>query len=202
MQIAKLKKKFGFTLVELMVTVSIVTVIMSVILFGYSSFNDNLTVSSATQEISLAIRQAQSYGLSVKEGTTAGDFSKAYGVSFSIASAELTGYSIFIDSDGDGKNDNATGSCTGECVEKVALRNGVKISAICGAILVSNSCSTSATSIQITFVRPSPDAIIRLYDAAGTMIGTTYYRGQISLISVKNKVGTITVEKTGQIYVQ
>ena len=192
--------KKGFTLVELVVTVSIVSVIMAVILFGYSSFNEDLRISSAEQEISLAIRQAQSYGLSVKEGSS-GDFSKGYGISFDTT--DPTNYYIFVDKNNDGKN-SATSAClaNSECVEKVTLRNAVRVSSVCGAVLVGDALNcVGVTSIHITFIRPSPDAIIRLYNGT-TLVGTTYYRGQIKLTSAKGKIGTVTVDKTGQIYVQ
>src|SRR3989344_4739965 len=76
-------KKYGFTLVEVMISLTIVTLIMGVILFNYSTFNDNLALSAAMQETSLVIRKAQTYGLSVKEVVVGGgQFNSAYGVKF------------------------------------------------------------------------------------------------------------------------
>ena len=57
----------GFTLIEMLVSIGIVSLIMAVVFFNYGTFNDDLALTSAGQELSIAVRQAQSYGLSVKE---------------------------------------------------------------------------------------------------------------------------------------
>lgn len=195
------KQNFGFTLTELMVTMSIVSVIMAVILFNYSTFNDSLTTAAAVQEVSLAIREAQAYGLSVREGSVgSGDYSKGYGISFSRN--DPYNYYLFRDADGDGRNNTAYNSCTGECIQKVPLRNKVRIFAICGSILTANACAAQgATSVHITFIRPNPEAIIKLYTAANVLISTNY-RGMITFYSTRNKSKTVTIEQTGQIYVR
>lgn len=192
----------AFTIIELIVTVSIVAVIMSVILFGYSSFNDRLTSTSAVQEVSLAIRQAQTYGLSVKEGT-AGDYSKGYGISFSTI--DTTNYYLFIDNNGNGKNDN-TGTCIGECIQKIAFQNGVRIGLICGAVLTNGGlvcpAGSGVVSMSITFVRPNPDSNIRFFNNSGVQVGSNFERGQVVLRSPKGLTNSVTIEKTGQIYVK
>ena len=69
---------------------------MSVVLFNYGSFTDNLALSAAGQEVSIAIRQAEVYGLSVKEVTPgSGNFNLAYGVHFSPATPN--DYILFVD---------------------------------------------------------------------------------------------------------
>jgi prepilin-type N-terminal cleavage/methylation domain-containing protein len=92
MRIHKITK--GFTLLEMMVVLAIVSVIMAVVLFGYSAFSQNLSLSSAIQEMSVAIRQAQTYGLSVKESTVgASKFSAGYGLYFTTtATSYRIGY--------------------------------------------------------------------------------------------------------------
>lgn len=198
----KNRKKLGFTVIELIVTVSIVSIIMAVILFGYSSFNDGLTISSAEQEFSLAVRQAQTYGLSVKEDSSgSNDFTKGYGVSFGMDHPDY--YYVFVDRNNNGINDN-TGECIGECVEKIPLRNQVNITSVCLALLITDNftcLNTSNLSMHITFVRPNLDAQIHI-SIGGTVVNALYERGQVKFTSFKGKTGTVTIEKTGQIYVQ
>lgn len=197
--------KRGFTLTELLVTVSIVAVIMSVILFSYSTFNDNLTVSSATQEISVATRQTQIYGLSVKEsGSATGVFTVGYGIYFSLDDSQ--NYYLFVDQNNNGKYDG-TSTCTsgGECIQKIPIRSGVRVSSFCGATFSSGlACPPSGTirSMHITFVRPSVDARIKFFDSAGAQYGSLFQTGRVNLSSNKGKIGTVTVENTGQISVQ
>jgi len=190
----------GFTLVELAVSVSIVSLIMLVVLFTYSSFNDNLALSAAGQEVASAVRQAQTYGLSVREVTAGGgQFTSAYGIYFDPRN-DSTHYYIFVDKDGDGKYDQGNGCGRGntECVERGILRNNVIISSICDA---SRCPPPEARTLNITFLRPNPDATISFVNSGGAIVGNSL-TGKVRLLSPKGKALTVTVESTGQISVQ
>jgi prepilin-type N-terminal cleavage/methylation domain-containing protein len=198
----------GFTLIELMVTMSIVTVIMSVVLFSYSKFSDRLALTSAAQEMAIAMRQAQSYGLNVKESATGGGaFTSAFGF-FVDPAGDPTHYIIFVDTEtavtpktyyaGTG----ACGSSTTECLEKGTLRNGVVISKICDT---SGACPANfnGRALHITFLRPNPDADINFTNSNGNIIsGGSEDTAVITLASPQGSTITITVEKTGQISVK
>ncbi len=205
----------GFTLVEMLVSVFIITLIMATVLFNYSSFNDRLALSSAAQELAIAIRQAQTYGLTVKEAkATTGLFDKAYGIYFDSTSAGnlYKDYYLFVDLNGDNKY-TASGVCgavNAECIEKVTMRNNIYISPISvpdQVPKVTNTqtgadCSTSnQTMLTVTFLRPSPDAKINFFDSAGTLTTGPCAKGSITLRSPKGKTLIITIENTGQIYV-
>ena len=84
----------GFTLVEILISISIMAIFFSITLYDYGSFSDNLALSSAGQEISLAIRQVQDSGINVKSNSS-GDFSSAYGIYFSTT--DPTNYYFFVD---------------------------------------------------------------------------------------------------------
>lgn len=198
MSISK-EKKYGFTLVEMLVTMSIVTVISSVILFNYSSFNDKLALTAASQEMSLVIRKAENNAINVKESTVSlGTFNHSYAVYFDLNNTSY--YYLFVDKDADGRYDagNGCGSNNTECVEEVLIKNGVKISNICD----STTCPpTNATKLYIGFLRPSLDAIIYFVDNAGNYLSTVN-TGKIIISSPKGQTSTVTVEKTGQISIQ
>jgi len=105
--ILKMSNEFkkGFTLVELLVTVSIATILMSLVLFNYGTFNDNIALSSAGQEMAIAVRQAQAYGVNVKEVKAgSGKFNSGYGIYFNPADSP-SDYYIFVDTNGDKKYD-------------------------------------------------------------------------------------------------
>ncbi len=192
----------GFTLIELMVTVSIVSVIMSTVLFNYSSFTDKLALSSAAQEIAIAIRQAQSYGINVRDSareytTTKGLFQYPYGVYFDLT--DTSHYYIFVDQNNNGKYDagSGCGSGTTECVEQGSIRNRVTLTSICDA-----SCPlVNASKLSVTYLRPNPDAIIKFYNSSGTLIAGPGSTGKIVLTSPKGNASTITIEKTSQVSV-
>jgi prepilin-type N-terminal cleavage/methylation domain-containing protein len=192
------KFKKGFTLVELIITVSISVMVMASVLFNYSKFNTDLALSSAAQEISIAIRQTQVYSLSVKERTAgSGSFSNGYGIYFSPASPQT--YIIFSDTNSDGRYNAGTDTV----IETGILRNSIKIFAVCGVpfggVL---ACPPAAgmTSADITFIRPKTDANIR-FDNGGAGLTGTYQSGMIVLSSPQGKYSTTTIENTGQIYV-
>lgn len=209
------KSESGFTLVEMMVTLSIVTLIMLTVLFNYSSFNDRLALSSAAQELAIAIRQAQTYGLTVRE-TKANTrvFDKAYGIYFDSRSAGnlYKDYYLFVDLNGDNKYTEAggCGSVNTECIEKVTMRNNIYVSSVAVPVQVpavtntqtGANCSTSAqTMFTISFLRPNPDARINFFDSAGNPTTGPCAKGSIILRSPKGKTLMITIENTGQVYV-
>lgn len=200
-----LKYNLAFTIVELMVTASIVAVISAVILFNYSSLNSQIAVSSNTQEVALDIRQTQVYGLSVKESVIGGgDFGKGYGIYFTMSDPK--NYYIFVDNDNNGKYDGTTSCISGsECIQKVAIRNGVSISSICGAVFGGSLvCPPSATvnAMHITFIRPNTEANIRFTTSLGSFYGGVFQTGRVNFSSADGRVGRVTVENTGQISVQ
>jgi type II secretory pathway pseudopilin PulG len=195
----------GFTLVEALVSIAIVTMIMSSVLFNYSTFSDNLTLSSAGQELAIVIRQAQTYGLTVREVTreitAGGQFDSAYGVYFD--KNDPTSYYLFADLNGNQKYDVGNGCGSGEnnteCVEKLTLRNNVRVSDVCDG----SNCPPhpSVKTINVTFLRPNPDANIIFTNNGGINVGGQSLTGKVVLMSAKGKTLTITIESTGQVLV-
>ena len=192
----------GFTLIELIVTISIATILLAITLFDYGTFNDRVALSSAGQKMAIAIRQAQTYGLSVKEvKVSGGNFSSAYGLYFNPTD-NSGDYYIFSDSNTIDRKYTVGNGCGGavtECVEKITLRNGVKISNIYSTSVGIPAC---ARALAITFLRPNPDADINFINNGGDICSSSQSIGKIVLTSPKNITLTITVENTGQISVQ
>lgn len=188
--------KKAFTLAELLVSMTIITVILSVVLFNYGGFNDNLAISGAVQEMAVTMRQAQTYGISVKEaGSGTSQFNYAYGIYFSSVSGSNDRYIIFVDSNNNNKYD-AGADVT---VETVNLRNGVIISSICDA----TTCPATGTSIlNVTFLRPNPDARIYFANSSNAIVSGPNTTGRVRLSSPKGKISYVIIENTGQIAVQ
>ncbi len=188
----------GFTLIELLVTVSITTVLMTVVLFNYSTFIDNLAVGGAEQEVAATIRQAQTYGLNVREtGVSSGQFDYGYGVYFDPGS-NPTIYIPFVDSDAN-KRYTVQSGCGGstECMDRIAYRNGVRVTSVCD----STACYSNKT-LSISFLRPIPDANIYITYPDGSPFLGPLLSARIELKSPKNKLVYVTVESTGQVLVQ
>lgn len=189
------KIKRAFTIVELLVSVAIITLILSVVLWNYRGFNDNLAVSSAAQEIAIAIRQAQTFGINVREsGASTNQFNYAYGIYFNRSIPNS--YRIFVDINGNNSYD------IGESVELVTLRNNVAISNACDATNCPPSSPAGINGINITFLRPSPDARIYYTNSSGANISGPVNSARIQLTSQNNKIVYVSIEVTGQITIQ
>lgn len=190
----------AFTLVELMVSVSIIAVITSVVFWNYGDFNDQLALSAAAQELALDIREAQTYGINVKESGV-GSNQYAYGYGVHIIAGGGTGYRTFIDNNPANNQYEPVVQCgvaPTECIRRVDFRNGIYVSNVCDA----TTCpAAGASRMNIVFIRPNPDAII--YFASGlNNFGSPVSSARIELTSPKGKVKYVKIESTGQVSIQ
>jgi type II secretory pathway pseudopilin PulG len=178
----------AFTLVELLVSVGIFTLITTAAVFNNNQFNGNVVLSNLAYEIALSIRQAQVYGTTVKQSTQS-TFDAGYGINFNLTGQSgPTTYTLFEDRPTPNREYDA-----GEALETFTIRKGNRISKICVFQPQSTDC-TSVTALDISFVRPNPDAYIR----SG---GTKYTKTEICLASPLNNKRKIIVEATGQLSV-
>ncbi len=189
---ARRTQSSGFTVVELMVSASILIVITSVVFAQHSRFSGNLLISNLAYDMALTLRQAQVYGLSVREfGTGSGEFDIGYGVHFDQSTP--TAYILFVDRDKNGRYDSVA-----ENVEIFSLRQGNLIRQFCATLSSgTEKCAGSGiTILDIVFVRPDPDANIRS-DVAGDL----YRSARITVESPQGVARLIDVVATGQISV-
>lgn len=173
----------GFTLVELLVSVGIFTLITTAAVFNNAQFNGNVVLSNLAYEVALSVRQAQFYGITVKQSST-NTFDAGYGISFNVSTP--TSYLLFEDKPTPNKTYDA-----GEALETYVMRKGNFISKIC--LSQSGACS-SYPSVDISFVRPNPEAYIR-------HAGSFYSKAEICVSSPGGNKRKVVVESTGQISV-
>lgn len=195
--------KLGFSLVELMVSISIVTVIMSVVLLAHNSFVDRASLSSSSQDVTISIREAQVYGLNTRETAIgSGQFGYAYGVYFN-PTYNPSSYFIFSDSNSNDLYDvgNGCGSGTTECLEEVILKDGVTVGNVCTVVGVDDSCS-NLDAAHFTFKRPVTDAVIYFTDKRGNNKTSIQKIGKIQLKSKDGKITYVNVDSVGQVTTQ
>jgi len=173
----------AFTLVELLVSVAIFTLITTTAVFNNAQFNGNVILTNLAYEVALSVRQAQFYGITVKQSST-NTFDAGYGINFNIATPAA--YILFEDKPTPNKVYDA-----GESLETFNLRKGNFISKIC---LTQTTTCSSASSVDISFVRPNPDAYIR-------SAGTFYSKAEICVSSPLGNKRKVIIESTGQISV-
>jgi Tfp pilus assembly protein FimT len=128
---------FGFTLVELLVSLSIIIMMTTLFLANYHSSNERSKLSSASQQMASDIRLAQSYALGSKKFNGAIP-PGGWGVYFNETN---TSYIIFADNDGGKDYDDP-----GEKFSEIDLPANVTISSI-----------DVANDVDIVFLPPDPE---------------------------------------------
>jgi len=185
----KIRAVKGFTLVELVVVVSIFALISGVVLVAYSTFRGTILLENLAYEVAISVREAQSFGLGVRQFE--GSFDVAYGIHFDDSSNNT--YILFADRDRDGMYDGS-----GELVRLLTLRKGYSIASFCGVLGgLSERCGPAEiTFLDIVYDRPEPDALFT------SNLGETYEAARITIASPRGEVRTVTARTTGQIEVE
>lgn len=195
------KNSYGFTLVELLVSISIISIILTVVVLNQSTYTDGAALTNLADEISSTVSQAQAYGIGVKG--LSGEFNASYGIVLNLSSGSNTSYLNFADLNGD-KVYNGDWSCNiSECLSKVDITRGNFIKEIC--IVRSNDteqCNV-AERVDISFARPSTEAQIKFFNSGGNPIGASNDKGaRIRIQSPRGSTRSVTIYTTGQISVQ
>lgn len=179
----------GFTLIELMVTISIIVLVTGIALTRYSAFNSTILLNNEAYEVALDIRRAQAYGLSASG--YGGDFRSPYGICFDRIEPDR--YRFFQDVSGNGQ-------CSGgEILETIMLDSRFVISELCA----DNNCRSvpSSKSESLTILFERPNFVAKLWSSWDTKVNTvTITLSEANGANPASK--KILVESTGYISVQ
>jgi type II secretory pathway pseudopilin PulG len=212
----------GFTIVELMVSIGIFIIMTSLVVAKYGTFNQSTLLTDTAYDIALAMRTAQTYGLSVKNigalGGTA-NYSSPYGIDFSTApapgSATCPGgasnasvmvlfantYTSTDSAAGAAAYDSLSPNCDTP-VSLYALSRGATIDKICAGAQF--YCTDfGLTQLDVVFRRPNPDAFLCFNGNCALQctgaIPCTY--AKVTLKAVDGSTREITIRKNGQMSV-
>src|SRR3989344_831085 len=182
----------GFTLVELLVSIGIFMLITTMAVVNHTQFNSSVLLTNLAYEIGLSIRQAQVYGITVKQTLdNPTQFNSGYGIHFDLTSDPKT-YTLFEDVKPVGDQvDHVYNQITDEDVEIFHIQKGNRISGI-----YIDGDSDSQNEVDITFIRPHPDAYIKFSGNS-----SLHSKAEICLKSPQGTVRKVVVENTGQISV-
>ncbi len=184
--------KKGFTLVELLVSISIFMIITIMAVVNHSQFNSTILLTNLAYEIGLSIRQAQVYGITVKQTSASPiQFNSGYGIHFDLQTDPKT-YVLFEDVKPSGSQaDHVYSQGTDDDVETFHIQKGNSISGI-----YIDGVTTSQPVVDISFIRPNPDAYIIV---SGDV--NRHSKAEICLKSPQGTKRKVVVESTGQISV-
>lgn len=173
----------GFGLVELMASITIVTIVLAVVLARQNSFNDAILLRSQAYEIALGIREVQLNAVSAigfSEADT--PFRTTLGVHFDTGNPGT--YRIFRD----------TGNNYYSASEEYGLQHKLDARFRVGAIRVDG---VPRSALSIVFKRPNFDA--GFYSSSGQVSATVL---EIDIENIETgQSRTIEITPTGQIAV-
>jgi hypothetical protein len=180
-----------------MIVMVVAVIVMTTLVIQQSKWNNRLAVNVQAYELALMIRQAQIYGLGVREyaSGTGDKFDVGYGVH--LDSSSNLNYIFFADSDKDQKYD------VGEELETKTLSRGIVVEKFCGYNGGSSNerCSPQfgVEKLDITFYRPEPKANIQILNSGGNPPGSVNPPAIIYLVSPAGDRATVKVESNGQV---
>ncbi|HYD93202.1 MAG TPA: prepilin-type N-terminal cleavage/methylation domain-containing protein [Candidatus Paceibacterota bacterium] len=207
----------GFTLVEMLVVLAIITVVTTITLTGQSEFNRSLLLTDTTYTVALSLREMQTLGLSSRI-TGGGVQNAGYGAHFTTSPG--TSYILFADTNkaspsplatcptgGSGTPDAKPGNCvytsSDELFQTYNFSRGFYVSRICGKTTGSSPqtyCSDDSpalSSLDIVFVRSNTtDAVITGQRSGSVALSSA----QIYISSADNSARrAICVSQLGQV---
>lgn len=194
----------GFTLIEMIVVIALITVLTTIILFNSSRLNSATLVSNTAYEIGLIVRESQIAGLGVKASKSGNSsvFSSSHGVHFNLNTPSKV--ILFGDLNKNGAYD------AGEMTQEFDIQNKragsllsicAKQTASTGYCISGNSTFITAATTDIIFTRPNPEAFFKIRRVAGGALED--HSGAIILnVGFANDVcRSVIIEKTGAVQV-
>lgn len=187
----------GFTIAELIVVIAIFSIITTVALLDQNRLNSSVLITNLAYETALSIREAQVYGVGVRNFSANTQFGGQFGVYFNINNPDQV--VLFNDKDSNYQYDSGEA----EYLYSFTNQRGNKIKALCLGDLSGSPCTPISgprvLSLRILFKRPALEAMFFGGDTGPNSSGPAY-------IVVDDVDGSncraIIVEQTGQIRVE
>ncbi len=191
-------QKKGFTFIELVVTIGVFALLSTLAVGNFRNTTKTLSLNSLANLVMSDIRRAQAKGISNQSYPGTNYIAPAVGVSFD--STYDTAYMMFLDVNDDKLNSSLGSSCSGECTERLVIKDGSTISHI-KAKRTSGGVGAQLReldSLHFTFQRPDPEPVIK--GKENDNVTRDYYYAEIWLTSRDGLITKkIDVWKTGMI---
>jgi len=153
----------GFTVIEMLVSISIIGIISAVVLYNYPQFNQEIHMNRAAREVAFAVRTAQAQAVQVQEINPALGAPDNYGIQFTKNSNTFT---LFTDGLGgvcEDKRYNASGCTESDHGVTYRLERGVTIEDVTIPDVSGNDISRN--ELNVLYYRPDP--ISKVTDGVG-----------------------------------
>jgi type II secretory pathway pseudopilin PulG len=200
--------KRGFTLIEMLVSLGIAMLILTVLVLNQSKYTEMASLTAASDDLSLAVTQAQVYGISVREiSPGAQDFSAAYGVGVNLLGSGANNIYIFFADRNANQRYDGSWTCPveggTECLERTPFSGGNYVDSLCVVRTNGADQCGSIGRVDISFLRPDPEARIRFQNQGGESYDPPSVKGvRINLKSPSGLTRSVVIYITGQVSVQ
>lgn len=178
----------GFTVIETIVVVSIITVISTLVLISFTGLNQGGAINRSARDFALAIRSAQNMALSVAQVCVGGPpciYQTPAAIGIQITAGQSS-YTTFADLS---PLNNKYDSASGEKIKTEILQSGVVIQSM------TDQNNTPVSPAHIIFT--APEAAVTLTDGNGNSIGNLL---NINLVPSTGKpTRVLTIRTSGQI---
>jgi len=189
-------KKFqhGFGLIELMVSITIITMVSGVVIARHNSFNGAVLLRNQAYEIAFALRETQLLAVS----GSSPDNTQQYGVYFS--NLNKNAYIVFRDNNGDGtytNTDDVQIGPIGVIDRRFEIRN------IFYNNIITVPSNGTVSNLSVSFRRPNFDALFKQASGPYRNNGSAYIdiaRKGVSGTGVGD-VRRVEITSTGQVIV-
>lgn len=192
----------AFTLVEMLVSISIFAVITTIVLANYPKFSEHFALERTAQEVVQSLREAKTLSLAVTVTELSPNLQMGYGVHFDQSSKD---YLIFADIyPPSAPNKYYDPSTKSKIQDRIDSSYHIQADASITGFCVGNDCllDTAFQALDIVFTRPEPVITFWYQDATGYHEWKDQQNVSIFVTNAKGESKKIIVWKTGQISVK
>jgi len=168
-------KNRGFTLIEIVVVLSIIILLSSLVLANYRTGANQLALERSVHKLTQDLRRTQEKAMSAKEFQ--GQVPPRYGIELNTGSSD---YVLFADINNNGKYESPSPDIE---VERMTLEQGVTIDGL--------FTPAPKTTIWVSFGSPDPSTQIRDPDECSSLT--------VQLKGANNQIKTLLVNNAGLI---
>lgn len=192
-------KSRAFTLIEMLVVVGIIVVVTGTVLANSGKLGGQFILQNFAYDMALSIRQAQTYGISVR--SFGGQFDYAYGMHFDTTTNPNITYILFADVNNNGVYDPDL-TPVSELIQSYTITRGFKIQGLYAT--PASGPPVAVNQLDIIFKRPESDAWISVPPLACDRLTFAHCQttSRIELIAPRGDLKSVVVPANGQISVQ
>mgnify|MGYP001566582904 CR=1 FL=1 len=196
------RRQAGMTYVELIVVLSIFSIISTVVLFNYGKFQAKVDVKTLANDIAIKIVEAQKSSMSGKwnSGTLLANWKPSYGLYFNTTtSTKSKKFLYFSDLDNDdfcdAPNCIPSYSIGGEVLDIINITKGNSVS---GLQVFGSGCASPITVTSVSFVFKRPSSSPTISSTSGC---TAVSYVAITITSPQSSNATIKLYPSGRVQI-